>query len=234
VERLLLTLTPRRARYRVMVWTARLLAVRRPRTPLDTAADQALATTLARVHSYGLRYDLRLRVENHELLAGAVEAGRGVLLVSAHALLGFTITNYLDDAGYEPVRIGTNAVVPKFGTGRMLTVVPRGQSHSSATRAALREGRLVATMADRSDLPPDRSVEFETAHGRVRATPRLLDLAVEEGAAVVFWLGRTDRAGTIRLIFGAPSGGAVMDDYVAFIQAQTAAPPQPARRSLGP
>ena len=92
-------------------------------------------------------------------------------------------------------------------------------------------------MIDRSQVERSRTVEVETAEGRLRVSDALIRVAVKCGARVIFLAARLERKGGVVVRFGGsaepdPTEERVTADFVAFVQAQTGQKAQKASLSL--
>src|SRR6202011_4253179 len=92
------------------LWSARILAPlirmtelyrQRRKFIVDGSVEIGLDLILAGLTRNGIDFEPRLRVFNFELVEAAVKSGRGVLVISAHGVLGLAFLRYLAERGYE-------------------------------------------------------------------------------------------------------------------------------------
>jgi hypothetical protein len=91
------------------------------------------------------------------------------------------------------------------------------------TRSRLRRGELVCAMPDRAEHHGARTVEFDTAGGRVIVAPALMHVAARCGARVLFTEVHAEGhvpVGTISAPARASSGEALTESFMEFVRAR--------------
>lgn len=229
---------PRRYRFRAAVAFARAFAPLARRTiwyreqsrlRIDGPREVALHHALSIMSHSGALFDLDLRVEGAEKLDAAIGRGRGVLIISPHALLSLSLFRYLYDTGRVPAIVSMAPFAHIYGTRLLARAVQPSPVFMIGLRGVLREGGIVCAMIDCGRPGGARTVEFQTPEGPMYVSDALIRLAKRCDASVVFTSVRTDERRGVVLTFGEPEGGAeagvraTTEDFVAFVRAHVAA-----------
>lgn len=203
---------PRGLRYRAAAAAARTIAplvASRPNVRrqlafhMDSAEEIALSWLLEAMTRSGTAFDPLLEVEGADLLDAALVNGRGMLLVSAHAVLSTMVLRCMLDRGRIPAIITSEPFgIP--GTDLAVRAIPPVAGHLFRVRTALRAGEVVGAMVD-VESASARAVTVQANGRKVRITPELFRLAARCGAAIVFVLGRLRPDGHIVVTFGRPA-----------------------------
>jgi lauroyl/myristoyl acyltransferase len=230
-------LIPRRRRFGVAMLLARAAAPFFRRTEafreqrkgnVDGVCEIALHFVLNTLTKNGIGFDPVLIVNGHDELKRALNAGRGVLLISPHTALSLLIIRFLHDANYDPIVIAADPQMRVSGTNVTATTIQPSPTFLVAARNRLRKGKLVCAMPDRAEHVEGRTVEFGTANGRIILAPALMQLAARCGAQVIFIKAHVEERGIIADI-GTPalssgnSADAITADFIQFVQAHVEA-----------
>jgi lauroyl/myristoyl acyltransferase len=228
---------PRRLRYGVTVRLARAATPLIRRTQaygeqrkrnVDGAGEIALHFVLDTLTKHGTTFDPVIAVNGYEALERALAKGKGVLLITPHTVLSILAWRLIYDAGLNPVGIAADPQLRVSGTrvvGEMLQPSP---TFLVEVRSKLRGGRLVCAMPDREEHQEGRTIEFETAGGKVIVATALMQVAARCGAEVVFYKAHFDGRGVVA-DFAAPapesmgSAEAVTRDFAEFVRAHVEA-----------
>lgn len=168
----------------------------------------------------GTRFDPVVAVEGYEQVARARAAGRGVLVIGPHAALTLLMVRLFHDDGLEPVVITPDPLMRVGGTTVTARTIQPSHTFLVKTRSRLRRGEVVCAMPDRAEHHGARTVEFDTANGRVIVAPALLQVAARCGAEVVFAEVHVEGRGLAGTIQKASpvSAGALTQDFMAFVR----------------
>jgi lauroyl/myristoyl acyltransferase len=228
---------PRRLRYGAAVRLARAATPLIRRTQaygeqrkrnVDGAGEIALHFVLDTLTKHGTTFDPVIAVNGYEALERALAKGKGVLLITPHTVLSILAWRLIYDAGLNPVGIAADPQLRVSGTrvvGEMLQPSP---TFLLEVRSKLRGGRLVCAMPDREEHQEGRTIEFETAGGKVIVATALMQVAARCGAEVVFYKAHFDGRGVVA-DFAAPapesigSADAVTRDFAEFVRAHVEA-----------
>lgn len=201
----------------------------------DGPREIALHFMLNALTRNGARFDPAVRVNGFEELERALAAGRGVLVVGPHAALTLLMIRLFHDRGLDPVVVSPDPGMRVAGTTATARTIQPSPTFLVKARGRLRRGGLVCAMPDRAEHHGERTVEFDTAGGRVIVAPALLHVAARCGARVLFTEahaeGRSVVAGVIAPPADASSGDAILEGFKEFVRARAQA--QAARRGRG-
>jgi lauroyl/myristoyl acyltransferase len=209
----LISLVPRRMRYGTTrrlshmllpFWRHRLAT---GKWHVERDEEFVLGWALHLLDRFDVRFDPLTRMEGHELLKEAVEAGRGTLLVGTHALLNRLWMRALADAGYEFQLV---AIEPSFrivGTERHITTIERSRNVLLRVRSALRRGETVCALIDQRDSDARHATTFRTKFGEFHMVDTLFAVAAACGARTLFGMSTLDRHGAVVVSVTAPASG---------------------------
>jgi lauroyl/myristoyl acyltransferase len=223
-------IVPMRHRFGVAVASARTLTPLLRHLPpfrerrqwlIDSDAETTLSFALTMLNRAGVRYLPRLRFRRFEILADAVETGRGVLLVGPHSMLSLLVIQQLGELGYAPAAVSCMPA-NDLASRPSMEVVKTGRGALLDSSRRLRRGELVCAMLDRP-APNERPVEIVTDRGTLIASDALVRIAVGARARIVFGISRLDADGTVVGSYFAPaptshSAAEVWQDFVRVVQ----------------
>ncbi|HEY0379760.1 MAG TPA: hypothetical protein VGC87_22765 [Pyrinomonadaceae bacterium] len=234
---LAMRLVPRRLRF----GAARLLAraatplIRRTqayseqrKTNVDGVNEVALHLVLNTLTKNGTTFDPVIAVNGYEALERALATGNGVLMITPHTVLSILAFRLFHDAGLDPVAVAADPRMRVSGTRVMARPLLPSPTFLVEIRSRLRGGRLVCAMPDRMEHKEGRTIEFDTANGRVIIATALMHVAARCGAEVVFYEAHFDGRGVVAN-FAAPapesmgSADAVTRDFVEFVRSHVEA-----------
>jgi lauroyl/myristoyl acyltransferase len=220
-------LVPRHRRFAAAVYLSTLLEpiIRRTRQyrlqerayKVDSAAEISLYFVLYAMTKHGVTFDTHVEVTNYPALREAVEAGTGVLLIAPHTMLLHLLFRRLHEDGFAPVGLTSENDTRLVGTAVPAETLQPSSTFLLNVRTQLRRRRLVCGMPDRAEHHRDRTVELETAKGRIIFAPALIRLAARAGARVLFAEVHLDRGRAIATI-AAPEGETSIDVAAAFMR----------------
>ena len=234
---LAMRVVPRRLRFGAALLLARAAAplVRRTqaygeqrKSNVDGVGEIALHFVLNNLTKHGTTFDPVIAVEGFEALEHALAKGRGVLLITPHTVLSILAYRFIYDAGLDPVGIAVDAEMRVSGTRVTTEMLRPSPTFLVEVRSKLRGGRLVCAMVDRAEHQEGRTIEFDTAGGRVIVSTALMRVAARCGAEVVFYEAHFDGRGVVAN-FAAPapesmgSADAVTRDFAEFVRAHVEA-----------
>lgn len=225
-------LIPRRRRFGAALLIARAAVplVRRTeafrdqrRGNVDGICEIALHLVLSVLTKNGTGFDPVINVRGHEELKRALAAGKGVLLLSPHTVLSVLMVRFFHDAGHDPVVIAADPQMRISGTTLTAETLQPSTMFLVLIRSRLRAGRLVCAMPDRGEHNEGRTVEFDTANGRIIVAPALMRVAARCEANVIF-LRVHFEAGEIIADMVSPSSAsgssaeAITGDFIEFVR----------------
>ena len=226
-------LVPRRQRFRAAMLAADAAAPllwltiayrEQERKGFDGPREIALHFVLNALTRNGARFDPVIDVRGLEDFERAYAAGKGVLVVGPHAALTLLMIRFFYDRGLDPVVVTPDSRMRVGGTTVTARVIQPSPMFLIQTRSSLRRGEVVCAMPDRAEHHGARTVEFDTAAGRVIVAPALMHLAARCGAQVIFTEvhteGRSSLAGSISAPRRAFSGEAITREFMEFVQAR--------------
>ena len=228
-------LAPRRLRFGAAVFVARAALPLLRRTDayrvqemmgLDAPHEIALHFALNALTRNGARFDPVVEVRGFGELERAYADGQGVLVLGPHAALTLLMIRLFHDRGLDPVVVSPDPLMRVGGTTVTARTVQPSPTLFVKTRGRLRRGELVCAMPDRAEHHGERTVEFDTAGGRVIVAPALMHLAARCGARVFFTEVHAEgRAlvGTLRAAARASSGETITEDFMEFVRARAEA-----------
>jgi hypothetical protein len=228
-------LAPRRRRFEAAVFVARAALPLLRRTDayreqelkgFDGPHEIALHFVLNALTRNGARFDPSVEVRGFGELERAYAAGKGVLVLGPHAALTLLMIRLFYDRGLDPVVISPDPLMRVGGTTATARTVQPSPTLFVKTRSRLRRGELVCAMPDRAEHHGERTVEFDTAGGRVIVAPALMHVAARCGARVLFTEVHAEGrvlAGTISAPSHASSGDALTEDFMGFVRARAEA-----------
>lgn len=235
-------LAPRRYRFGAAVFVAHAVAPllrlteayrKQELIGFDGPREIALHFVLNALTRHGARFDPVVEVEGLAELERACAAGTGVLVLGPHAALTLLMIRLFHDRGLDPVVVTPDPLMRVAGTTSTVRTVQPSPTFLVKTRGRLRRGELVCAMPDRAEHHGARTVEFDTAGGRVIVAPALMHVAARCGARVLFTEVHADGgsvAGTVRAPGRASSGDTITEDFIAFVQERAAS--RSARRGM--
>jgi lauroyl/myristoyl acyltransferase len=230
---LAMRLIPRRRRFGVAILIARAATPFIRRTEafrdqrkgnVDGAREIAAHFILNTLTKNGTVFDPVLIINGYEEIERACAVGKGVLVLSPHTALSLLMTRVFHDAGLNPFIIAADPQMRLSGTTVQAQVVQPAPTFLVVTRSLLRAGKFVCGMPDRSEPHERRTVEFETACGRVIVATALMQVAVRCEARVVFLVVHVEQRGIVVTIV-APSQAsvgsaeAITADFIEFVRA---------------
>ncbi len=230
-------LIPRRRRFGVAILMARAAAPFFRRTEafreqrkgnVDGVCEIALHFVLNTLTKNGIEFDPVMIVDGQEEVESALAAGRGVLLISPHTALSLLVVRFFHDAGCDPIVIAADPQMRVSGTSVTATTIQPSPTFLVAARTRLRTGKLVCAMPDRAEHTEGRTVEFDTANGRIILAPALMQLAARCGAKVVFVKVYVEERGIIADMVSPPlsadsSADAITANFIEFVRAHVEA-----------
>ncbi|MCA1567615.1 MAG: hypothetical protein LC803_18590 [Acidobacteria bacterium] len=189
----------------------------------DSPPEIALHFVLNALTRNGTRFDPVVKVKGYEEFERAYRAGKGVLVIGPHAALTLLMIRFFYDRGLDPVVISPDPRMRVGGTDVTARTVQPSPTFLVKTRSRLRCGELVCAMPDRAEHHGARTVEFNTAKGRVIVAPALMQVAARCGAEVVF----TEVHGEGRALVGtlavssagaSGAGEAITKEFMEFVR----------------
>jgi lauroyl/myristoyl acyltransferase len=230
-------LIPRRRRFGVAMLLARAAAPFFRRTEafreqrkgnVDGVCEIALHFVLNTLTKNGIEFDPVMIVNGHEEVERPLAAGRGVLLISPHTTLSLLVIRFFHDAGYDPIVIAADPQMRVSGTSVTATTIQPSPTFLVTARTRLRTGKFLCAMPDRAEHTEGRTVEFDTANGRIILAPALMQLAARCGAQVVFVKAHVEGRAVIADMVSPSlssdnSGDAITADFIQFVQAHVEA-----------
>lgn len=228
----LMRLIPRRQRFGAAVILARAAVplLRRTSayrkqltTKVDGPCEIALHFLLNALTKNGTRFDPSVAVRGYEEFERAYAAGRGVLVTGPHAALNLLMVRLLHDGGFEPVVVSPDPGMRVVGTTVTVRTIQPSPTFLVKTRNSLRRGQVVCAMPDRAQHHGSRTVEFNTAKGKVIFAPALMHVAASCGALVVFTEVHVEGrrlVGTVAAPSSAKVGatGTLTEDFMRFVR----------------
>jgi hypothetical protein len=228
-----LRLAPRRFRFgTVLMLTSAVLPLLRrtgayrvqAEMGFDGPREIALHFMLNALTRNGTQFDPVIDVKGYDEFERAYAAGKGVLVIGPHAALTLLMIRRFYDRGLDPVVVSPDPRMRVGGTTVTARTVQPSPTLLVKTRSRLRSGDVVCAMPDRAEHHGARTVEFDTARGRVIFAPALMHLAARCGARVIFTEvhaeGRAALAGTIYAPEGTSSGEAIAEEFMEFVRAR--------------
>ncbi|MET0625987.1 MAG: hypothetical protein ABW250_23840 [Pyrinomonadaceae bacterium] len=226
-------LAPRRQRFRAVMLAAdaatpllRLTSAYREQElkGFDGPREIALHFMLNALTRNGARFDPVIDVRGLEEFERAYAAGKGVLVIGPHAALTLLMIRFFYDRGLDPVVVAPDSRMRVGGTTVTARVILPSPTFLVKTRNSLRRGGVVCAMPDRAEHHGARTVEFDTAAGRVIVAPALMHVAARCGARVIFTEvhaeGRSTVVGSISSPRDASSGEAITREFMEFVRAR--------------
>jgi lauroyl/myristoyl acyltransferase len=195
---ILTRLLPRRLRFKAAILTARAAA---PLLRSTGIVQERLALRMETLHEivtyqvlealtrHGVEFDPILRCVGLEHFDAGLIRGRGLLLVSLHAMLSTYTLRCLLGKGISATVVSP-APMTIQGTTVPVQVLAPGPAFLLDVRRILRDNGVVGAMLDRDEHSGNATFEVSTAQGPVIVADALIRLAVRSGAAVVFVAGR--------------------------------------------
>jgi lauroyl/myristoyl acyltransferase len=230
---LAMRLVPRRHRFGTALLLARAATpfIRRTqaydeqrKTNVDGVGEIALHFVLNNLTKHGTTFDPVIAVNGFEALERALAKGRGVLLITPHTVLSILAYRFIYDAGLNPVGVAVDPELRVSGTRVATQMLQPTPTFLLEVRSLLRGGRLVCAMVDRGEHQEGRTIEFDTAGGKVIVATALMQVAARCGAEVAFYEAHCDGRGVVAN-FAAPapesmgSADAVTRDFAEFVRA---------------
>jgi lauroyl/myristoyl acyltransferase len=230
---LAMRLVPRRRRFAAAILIARAATPFIRRTEafrnqrkgnVDGVGEIALYLILNTLTKNGTVFDPVLVIDGYEKIESALAEGKGVLVLSPHTVLSLLMGRFFHDAGLNPFMIAADPLMRISGTTVTAQVVQPSPTFLVVTRSLLRAGKFVCAMPDRAEPSERRTVEFETAYGRVIVATPLIQVAVRCEARVIFFVVHVEKRGIVATIVApsqasAGSADAVTGDFIEFIRA---------------
>ncbi|HZG51726.1 MAG TPA: hypothetical protein VEZ40_06290 [Pyrinomonadaceae bacterium] len=225
-------LIPRRRRFRAAILIARAAVpfVRRTQAfqeqrkgNVDGVREIALHLVLNTLTKNGTCFDPLITVNGNEELESALAAGRGVLLLSPHMTLSLLMVRLFHDAGHNPVVIAADPQMRVSGTTLAADTMQPSPMFLVALRTRLRKGQFVLGMPDRGEHSEGRTIEFDTANGRIILAPALMQVAARCAAHVIFlkvYIEGCEVVATMVRPSPASLGSrdAITEDFIEFVQ----------------
>jgi lauroyl/myristoyl acyltransferase len=222
---------PLRYRFRSALWAARMLVPVIRRTALyrerrksivDGSVEIALYIILAGLTRDGTEFEPRLRITGFELFEAALRSGKGVLVISAHGMLGLAFWRYLVERGHQASIVSP---APHYFLGRRvpIPIISPGRTYLFEIRERFRKGEVIGAMIDRARAKRARTFTVETRDGTVHLANALVQVAANATAEVIF-LRSWVESGAIAIELAAPSptperdADSITRDFAQFIQ----------------
>lgn len=226
-------LIPRRRRFGAAVLLARAAVpfVRRTQAfreqrkgNVDGVREIALHLVLNTLTKNGTRFDPLINVNGNEELERALAAGRGVLLIAPHMALGLLMVRVFHDAGQNPIVIAADPQMRVSGSTLAANILQPSPMFLVALRTRLRKGQFVVGMPDRGEHAEGRTIEFDTASGRIILAPALIQVAARCAANVIFLTVHMEgREVVATMVRPSPashgSSDAITADFIEFVRA---------------
>jgi lauroyl/myristoyl acyltransferase len=194
---------------------------------VDGVREIALHLVLNTLTKNGTEFDPLIIVNGREELRRAIAYGKGVLLISPHTVLSLLMVRFYHDAGYNPVFIAADPRMRVSGTTVTAETVQPSPTFLVAIKNRLRAGRLVCGMPDRAEHSEGRTLEFDTANGRIILATPLMQVAARCAAKVIFLKVHVDERGVVATMV-APSeasegsADAITAEFIEFVRAHVA------------
>jgi lauroyl/myristoyl acyltransferase len=193
------------------------------RIGFDKPCEITLHFVLNALTRKGTRFDSVIDVKGYEEFERAYASGKGVLVIGPHAALTLLMIRHFYDRGLDPVVVSPDPFMRVGGTKVTARTVQPSPTFLVKTRSRLRGGELVCAMPDRAEHHGARTVEFDTANGRVIVAPALAQVAARCGAKVVFTevhMEGRKLVGTIAAPSATSDGeaDAIIKDFMEFVR----------------
>jgi lauroyl/myristoyl acyltransferase len=230
---LILRCVPPGHRFQAAIWSARLAgpAIRatamyreQGRKLIDSPLEIALGMILSALTRDGIGFELRFRVSNFDLFEAAAGSGTGVLLISPHAVFGFSFLKYLHERGYQVCVVSPSPDPHRFLAPNVpIQLVTPGRTYLFDVRERLRKGEIVGAMIDRAKPIEGRTFPVETGDGTLHLAGALPEVAQNAGAQVVFFRSWVE-GNAIAIELSSPSPApernaeSIVRDFAQFIQ----------------
>jgi lauroyl/myristoyl acyltransferase len=230
-------LVPYRSRFGAAILIARALVPFISRTQafreqrkgnVDSAREIACHFILNTLTKNGIEFAPVMIVEGYENLERAMAEGKGVLGISPHTALSLLLVRFFHDAGLDPIVIAADPEMRISGTTLTAQTLLPSQTFLVTTRSKLREGKLVLGMPDRAEPHEGRTVDFDTANGRIIIATALIQVAARCGANVIFLKVQAEKRGIVATVASPAqasvgSRDALTEDFIEFVRAHVAA-----------
>jgi lauroyl/myristoyl acyltransferase len=172
-------------------------------TRIETAREIVTYHFLDVVTRHGVVFDPVVRVEGIEWFDAALAKGKGVLIVSPHAMLITSRLRNLYERDVDAAVISPSEIMIP-GTKRRARVIEPSFTFLLEVRRTLRGNGVVCAMIDRDVATSKTAFEVMTDQGPLVAVDAMIRLAARAGASVVFMTARIS-GGAIVVIHEAPS-----------------------------
>jgi len=140
---------------------------------VDGVCEIALHFVLNTLTKNGIEFDPVMIVNGREKVERPLAAGRGVRLISPHTALSLLVIRFFHDAGYDPIVIAADPQTRVSGTSVTAITIQPSPTFLVAARTRLLKGKFLCAMPDRAEHTEGRTVEFDTANGRIILAPAL-------------------------------------------------------------
>jgi lauroyl/myristoyl acyltransferase len=227
-----LRVVPRRHRFAFALRLARLLTPLMRKTAthrehrqhrVDGSPEIALYRVLDALTTWGTRFEPRLYLDEGTELKSLHSKGRGLLIVSPHAMLGTLIPRYLYDLRIPHAIVAVDSGMRISGTRVPATILVPSRTSMIGIAKRLRGGQTVLAAIDRGDPSERRAIRFDTADGPAQVSGALIKVAVLCEADVAFMAVRLGDRGpvvSLRAPNEASLGSAdlITRDFITFLQ----------------
>jgi hypothetical protein len=188
----------------------------------DGPNEIALHFILNALTRKGTQFDPVIEVKNYEEFESAYSIGKGVLVIGPHAALTLLMIRFFHDRGLKPIVIAPDPSMRVGGTVTTARTINPSATFLVRTMNRLRHGELICAMPDRAEHHGDRTVEFDTANGRVIVAPALMQVAARCGAKVIFTEVHLEGRRLVATIAPASPAAAdadvVVGDFIEFVR----------------
>jgi hypothetical protein len=207
-----LRLVPRRNRFAFAIWAARLLqpVIRRTRAfadrqrlLTDSIRETSLDLVLMMLTRHNTYFDPQLTIVGADLLPRGTGPSRATLLVSPHTMLSVLIARHLHDAGVAATLIVVERGMKIPGTGVTARVLLPTRTLFVTVREVFSAGGTVCSMIDRGDVER-RNAGVTTVRGDFQISTALLDVALKQGAQILFFTAMLDENWNVVMTIAEP------------------------------
>ena len=157
---------------------------------------------------------------NKELINQAVACKKGVLLIGYHGELMPLIIPYLTNNGFNIISLGARENEINWGNNFKNEILISATSLLKV-KDRLAQGEIVAVMIDTIHANAKRSIEIDTAFGKMNISNAIFKVAAHVNCEIIF-LKYTFTKGIVKFKFGTSGSKdcfeTITADYIKFLQ----------------
>lgn len=233
-------LLPLRHRFSAAILAARILQplfrvsgayAERLKLRTDGLPETSLDFVVMMLTRHDVAFDPRIEVSGLEHVPDASTKG-ATLIVSPHTMLSVLILPLLIDRGVTPSFTAADPAMKIPGRRSGANQIIPTRTFFVTVRELFAAGRIVISMIDR-DVAERRTRAVTTSRGEHMISTALLEVALREGARILFFTTRLDPQWNVRMSFVEGSRGDVTDvneladRFGAFLERHVYAPLEP-------